>query len=681
VDESRVERTGRGGDRTRGGQAESALDARTRELHLIQTLGRSAAEAKSPEELFRQTVSILQRAEELDLALVASCHSGTAELHCYLSRPFDESCLLRLRRAALAVLGRAADARQIVGTVTELDDYDARRGARRGFDDDEPVVVPVLRRDRPIACLLFLPTGRSGEARLRLLFSAANQLGVHLDRLLTAGEEEVDRFRAILDAMSQPVVLTDEALQVVHANASAGELMRGMGLEDPLDFSAVVGRLAIGEAVESVRRSGQARTDGEARLPDDVRFSYSVSPFDRGAAGPRGLLFVLTDVSESRRMQQRLSQSEKMSSLGQMISGTAHELNNPLSSVLGFVQLLEGSPSADEKTARRLELIRREAERCQRIVQNLLAFARQRPPEHRRLSLNEIVDSVVSLMGYQLRTSGIRVSTELDSSLPPIEGDPHQLQQVFVNLLSNAMHAIHEGGNEGTIRVVSQVRPGEGVRVEIHDSGPGIPPEVRTRIFDPFFTTKGEGKGTGLGLSIVYGIVSSHGASIEALPSETGGACFRLSFPLDAARARAEPRGSVADADESARSLVGRVLVVEDEAALSQMLCEALGREGHRVDAASDGRQALERLAAERYDLIISDMRMPGMDASSLVAEIDRLHPGLRDRLLLITGDTVSPDPEAFASREGLELLLKPFDLDDLCRRVRLRLAARRAAG
>jgi two-component system NtrC family sensor kinase len=656
---------------TQTSAAETALDARTRELHLIQTLGRLAAETQTPDELFRATISILERAEELDLALVANALGGEREVVCFVSRPFDDGVLERLARYAGGLLDWVSQAPAPSIVQHELDDFDGQRGICSDFDERQLVTVPVLRRDRAVACLLCLPAGPTGEAQLRLLYSAANQLGVHLDRILTVREREADRFRTILDAMPQPVVTTDAQLRIVHINRSADVLLEGMNLGEAASFESAVSRLGIGPVVARVLQDGMAVADDEATLDGETKFSVSVSPLQTSAREPGGLVFVLTDVSESRRMQQQLAQSEKMSSLGQMISGTAHELNNPLSSVLGYAQLLRRQSSGDEKSTHRLELLQSEAERCQRIVQNLLAFARQRSPERKPLSVNEVIQSVVSLMGYQLRTSGITLITELDADLPAIDADAHQLQQVFVNLLTNALHAIRGHSGSGRIRVTTKRVEG-GVAVEVHDDGPGIPEDIRSRIFDPFFTTKEEGKGTGLGLSIVYGIVTSHQGAIEAIVPDTGGACFRIRFPDRSSKV--EDRSGEVPPDLSVAVRTGRILVVDDESALAQMLSEALERDGHEVITAGDGGEALQRLAEGPFDLVISDVKMPGMDAWQFLAEIDRRHPRMKERVLLTTGDTVSSEPEDLARREGLELIAKPFDIDDLLARVRERL-------
>jgi signal transduction histidine kinase/CheY-like chemotaxis protein len=599
------------------------------------------------------------RTRELDLihlAMIASQIEGEREVVCFLARPFERACIERLARHAGRMLDWPAESELPRIAEAKLDEFDRSRRSRRDYGEQELVVVPILRRSSAVACLLYLPTRRAGEAQLRLLYSAANQLGVHLDRILAMREAEANRFRAILDTMPQAVFLADAQLRIVQRNRAARDLLARMGLSEATDLDDAIARLGLETIVERVQSS----------------HNVSVSPLAGTGHDAGGLVLVLSDVTESRRMQEQLAQSEKMSSLGQMISGTAHELNNPLASVLGYVQLLRATAGQDEKLASRFELIRREAERCQKIVQNLLAFARQRPPERKPFSINEVIHSVLSLMGYQLRTSGVKVSEELSSELPAFEGDPHQLQQVLVNLMTNAQQAIRQAQEAGEIRVRTETREGNHVVVEIHDSGPGIPEEVRSRIFDPFFTTKEEGKGTGLGLSIVYGIVISHGGTIEARPSELGGACFRITFPVGVDEG-AEERGTDAAAANATHE-TGRVLVVDDEEPLAQMICEALGREGHRAVAVADGRLALEKLARDDYDLIISDMKMPGMDAERMLEEIGRRHPELAERVLLMTGDTVNSEPEEFAARASLELVAKPFDLDELLSRVRKRL-------
>jgi two-component system NtrC family sensor kinase len=505
-----------------------------------------------------------------------------------------------------------------------------------------------------------------GEGRLRLFYGAANQMVLHLDRILAVRESEQGRFRAILDSLPQAVVVTDAALRVVLSNAAGSrmlaELPAGAGPLPPL------GDVDLAPLADGLAGEPEGRT-AEAHLPDGRILALSlVRVLDEH------VVIVASDVTEDRRMQERLGQSEKLSSLGQMISGIAHELNNPLASVLGFTQLL-ARQAGESKQAARLDLIHREARRCQRIVHNLLSFARQHEPERRQVSCNEVVQSVVSLLHYQMKVDGVRLLTELDPALPPVQADAHQLQQVLVNLLTNATQAIQDGGMGGQVRVRTERSAAGGVRLLVQDDGPGVGEAVRSKIFDPFFTTKPAGRGTGLGLSLVYGIVAAHGGTIDVETQPGAGATFRIELPPASGDA---PDAGVGGIDDGAEVAPGRILVVDDEDALAHLVCEALGADGHLAEAAASGLEALARLRARDYDLVVSDVKMPDMGAQHLHREMERLRPGLASRLILTSGDTVGHDTQAFARSAELDLLHKPFDLDDLRRLVRTRLVKSR---
>jgi two-component system NtrC family sensor kinase len=351
-----------------------------------------------------------------------------------------------------------------------------------------------------------------------------------------------------------------------------------------------------------------------------------------------------------------------------MISGIAHELNNPLASVLGYAQLVK-SGTTDEKLARRLGMIHDESRRCQRIVQNLLSFARRHEPERRPLSLNEVATSVLHLVGYQLRVAGIAVKTDLDPNLPAIHGDPHQLQQGILNLVTNAQHAIRDTGRPGTITLTTKALSQDRVSMVIADDGPGIPAEHLSKIYDPFFTTKDAGEGTGLGLSIVYGIITSHGGTIAIDGEREEGAAFTIELPVGSSEATTvveEPRG-----ESTGETRKGCVLVVDDEPAVAGLICETLENDGHRVTQAHNAREAREQVAKTRFDLVVVDLKMPGMRIESFRDELEGLRPGLGERIVLVTGDTVSAESDSVARRLRLRVLHKPFDLEDLLEAVR----------
>jgi two-component system NtrC family sensor kinase len=418
----------------------------------------------------------------------------------------------------------------------------------------------------------------------------------------------------------------------------------------------------------------KAPSDVEVGVTDDRTWNLTLAPLHGDPRRPEGVVLVLADVTERRRIQQQLAQSEKMSSLGQMISGVAHELNNPLASILGYAQLLR-LRGGDEAQKDKLDTLAREAERCRKIVQNLLSFGRRREPERKPLSLNQVVENVLALMRYQLRVDDVTIEHELGRDLPVVRGDAHQLEQALVNLLTNSRHAIGGTGAPGKVVVRTRVSDGGEVILEVEDDGPGVPRAQRSKIFDPFFTTKQDGKGTGLGLALVYGILSDHGGRIELRPGTLGGARFVATFPLCGAEQAID---TPAEAPLPSPARTGRILIVDDEEPLALMIAEVLAADGHETRVVLDGRQALERLAEEPYDLIISDLKMPGMNGDQLYAEVRRLRPELSVSVLLTTGDTFEDDAQAILDRTGLEVLSKPFDLDDLRRRVRSRLSERK---
>ena len=659
--------------RTELRRAELRVEARASELDLLQTLGRCSAEAQSPEELFRASAVVLQKHAGVELVLVAhGCGDGSVQAVAFLARPVTESDLERLAR--LACERRGGDCPDRVPLLRQrLDEYDEQHGRRQTVRDRDVVVLPVLRRGRPEACLVVVPSSPPGAAQRRLLYGAANQLSLHLDRILTVREAERGHFRATLDSMPQAVFLTDRQLNVLQANRSADMLRSTIGLPAEGGRLDAVGGLEVGSL--AAEASDTAAANGEARTGDGRDWTVTVSRVQAGAGDPDALVVVLTDVTESRRLQQQLAQSDKLSGLGQMISGIAHELNNPLASVLGYAQLVQ-SMSADDKLSERLNILHEQAERCRRIVRNLLSFARKHEPEKKPTSLNQVVDSVVALMGYQLRVDDIEVVKDLDPSLPPLLGDGNQLQQALVNLLSNARQAIRGLGRPGTILIRTRLGESGGVVLEVRDDGPGVPESIRSRIFDPFFTTKEVGEGTGLGLSLVYGIVAAHGGEISIEGGEAEGATFRIELAVAPLPQRsAEPPTPLPDEPEVTP---GKILVVDDEATVARLICEALAADGHEVRPVANGREALECIEQEAFDLIVSDLKMPVMGGRRLYEEIERTKPELSGKLLLTTGDTVSREPEKLARRARLQLIHKPFDLNHLRRTVKTRLVSRR---
>jgi len=369
-------------------------------------------------------------------------------------------------------------------------------------------------------------------------------------------------------------------------------------------------------------------------------------------------------VDTLKTTQAQLIQREKLSAIGEFVAGVTHELNNPLTSLLGFSELLAQTP-VSEPQGRFIKRIAQSATRCQKIVQSLLSFTRKHKPERKSASLNDLVEATLEIMAYEMRTSNIQVSTQLDRSLPAVWVDAHQIQQVFLNIVNNARQAMEGCQSKGLLSVKSESRPGR-VRVTFQDNGPGMPEENLSKIFDPFFTTKEAGKGTGLGMSLSYGIVRDHGGSISVQSKLGEGARFDIELPLSAARdgtqTSAEPVARIAPMRDGRGR---RVLVVDDEEAILDLANELLSGDGYVVDTASDGETAMSQLRDHKYDLTICDWKMPGLNGRYLYEHLSQENPQAASRLIFMTGDVVNESTRCFLEEHHKVCLAKPFSLED----------------
>jgi PAS domain S-box-containing protein len=393
------------------------------------------------------------------------------------------------------------------------------------------------------------------------------------------------------------------------------------------------------------------RKDGEVRT---ISITYSTPQKDEE------VLCLIRDVTDQKMLQEQLIQSEKMSAIGQLVSGVAHELNNPLAGISAFAQLLlaEKRFPPDQRTA--AETIYSEARRASRIVQNLLTFARQHKAEKIPTAINQVLDDTLELRGYELRVRGIDVRREYDESIPETMADAHQLQQVFLNLITNAEQAMEQRDGHHHRLTVRTRRGSDAIRIEIEDTGAGIPANLIERIFNPFFTTKPTGSGTGLGLSISLGIVREHEGRIWAENPPHTGARFVVELPITAPRSSGEqtavPHVQSMDSDRL------RVLVVDDEASVRVSLQRYLAGKGHEVETTASGEDALVRLKASKYDAVIVDMRMPDLSGEQLFERLRSNDPAHAERVIFTTGDLVNEQMRRFLDGTGRPCVPKPFE-------------------
>ena len=398
---------------------------------------------------------------------------------------------------------------------------------------------------------------------------------------------------------------------------------------------------------------------------------------------------LVRDVSERKKKEDQnrdgryqMLQAEKMAALGQTISGVAHELNNPLATILSWAERLS-ERDVDEKTKQGLEVILGESERAARIVRNLLTFSRKRQTTRAMVDLNQTVRETLALRAYEQKVSNINIVEALTTGLPDVFADSHQIKQVLLNLLINAEQACLGANGKGMIVVRTSHDNDRGSLVlEVSDDGPGIPEERVNKVFDPFFTTKEVGQGTGLGLTVAYAIVQEHGgriwveSGVAKSPKNKGattksGASFFIELPVSGQHLNA-PAARAAQQPISLEAFKGlRVLVVEDEPALAVAVSEALTDAGFAVDRAGDGEEGLTRLTEARYDLIVCDLKMPRIDGMQFYRAMAAATPALARRVIFVTGDVAGTDAERFLEETGCRWLSKPFRLGDLLRAAR----------
>lgn len=378
---------------------------------------------------------------------------------------------------------------------------------------------------------------------------------------------------------------------------------------------------------------------------------------------------LVRDLADDHLPYQELVHAERMASLGQMISGVAHELNNPLATILSWSERLADGP-LDPVSRRGVGIITAEAQRAGRIVRNLLTFARKRQSTRTLVDVNRLVHDTLALRAHEQRLGNITLTTELAADLPEVFVDGHQIQQVILNLVINAEQAMTAANGRGTLALRTWHETGRNMVVlEVSDDGPGVAAEVRDRIFDPFVTTKNAGMGTGLGLTVAHAIVREHGGTLR-VSRYAPGACFHVELPT-----RPAPPASYA-AVPAQTSLDGRaVLLVEDERRLAAAISETLIDAGLKVDHAGDGEEALARMRQQTYDLVICDLQMPRLGGTTLYRAMAAVTPALARRVIFVTGAVAGTDAERFLRETGCRWLEKPFRFTDLLRAVRETLA------
>jgi len=439
------------------------------------------------------------------------------------------------------------------------------------------------------------------------------------------------------------------------------------------------------EIYNSVYRTGEPRKlFASSQIKKDgtrVQTEDSIFPIrdDEGKIiGFRGISRDITErkqrEEEKKQLEQKAQFASRLASVGELASGVAHEINNPLTAVIGYAHLLLDRKDIPVDIKRDVEVINEGAQRVAGIIKKLLVFARQTKPERTYVDINDIINTTLELRAYSLQSNNVKVMLQLDPDLPMTVADPGQLQQVFLNLIMNAEAEVKQTHGGGKLAIKTE-RVGDNIQVSFKDNGLGIARENLERIFNPFFTTRKVGQGTGLGLSVCHGIITEHKGRIWAESQLGRGATFTVELPIIGENKQLDMPEPVVR--ETRKVDKARILVVDDELMVRQFVSQILLQEGHEVEVVDSAEVALEQVNSKEYQAIMLDIKMPGMSGIELYQHFQKISPALADRVVFITGDIMGTSTMTFLSKTKAPYIIKPFDAKQLRSEVNRVLASK----
>jgi len=568
--------------------------------------------------------------------------------------------------------------------------------------------VPIKSRQGHLSGILVLgqklsQQSYSGEDK-QLLAVVTNQLVVALEnaRLYDKSQQEVAErkqaeealkeserhYRLLAENAKDAIWTVDMNMRPTYMSPSITYLL-GYTVEEamanpmeavytPASFEIAMKILAEELAIENMEQKDLSRSrtmELELNRKDGSIVSVEGNfSFLRGPDGrPVGILAISRDITERKQPEERDKQlqqerilTSRLASIGEMAAGIAHEINNPLTGVIGYADLLL-KKNIPENIRKDANIIYDAAQRVAGITSRMLTFASKAKPERASLDVNDIIETTLAMRDYEMKTGNIKATTQLDPGLPTTVADSGQLQQVFLNIILNAEIEMVKAHNSGNLLIKTE-RINDTIWVSFKDDGPGIAKENVERIFEPFFTTREVGQGAGLGLSVCYGIVTQHGGKIHVESKLGKGATFIVELPIVT---EAEQLELAESAPSEPKKVSGaRILVVDDEPIILELLTEVLSKEGHEVETMDSGNDALERLRSEDYDVILLDIKLPGMSGIEIYKQLQKRATSLARRVVFITGDVMSRDTTVFLSGTSAPYIAKPFDTEQLKKKI-----------
>jgi len=654
---------------------EQRVDARTAELaeaHRVMqrmwTLGQQIALELTPERVLRRFIEAAMDVLRVDGGAVGLVSGDRVQVAITAGLEGASSLAGRSFPVSTSAMGR------VVRTAAAWWTADAQQSAA---EDDLPladgaravVVIPLQRRGECIGAIMLVARAPRSftESELSHVEAMADLLSVALanaDLLETLRKAEW-RFRTLFRVAPDAVLTLFASGRIAEANDAVRDIL---GLYPAQVVGRTLEEFVTEEEIARFRAElGKVLGGAPTRLELHLRHEAGIRVVALAArllpeTDPPMILILGRDMTAEREMRARLAETERLAAVGELVAGVAHEVNNPLCTISAFAQLLQrdGAITADQRES--VDIIASETMRASQVLRDLLTFARRSESDSAAIQVNELIERTMRLRSYEMSSLGIATEQTLANELPMVQGDPRQLQQVLLNLVTNAIQAMEPLGG-GSLRVATR-RHEDRVLIEVADTGPGIPAEARAHVFEPFFTTKRDG--TGLGLSVSYGIVAAHGGSISIAHTGPGGTMFRVTLPAtEDVEVREDAAPPAPDASASPLSGI-HMLFVDDELALHRGIRSYARRRGFRVITVPDGAAALDAARRSRFDVVVCDLRMSGIDGPAFYEVLRREHPALALRTLFITGDLVSASSRAFLESAGQPVLAKPFDLDRL---------------
>ncbi len=597
--------------------------------------------------------------------------STAPDLHSFPS--FPESSLLASRLKAIdrTLTTREFLSDQVLQFLTDEE--------RQVLDKLKGQLFFPLKSQHRLVGMLVLGEKASWESynlrEIGLLNKVTQQVAVVLDnaRLYDDARRARDNLETWLNSMSDSVVIIGADQSIQFMNSTASRIFGGPGSELSRELlvanEGILSNPAPGGKVEGARRTVKVK---------DRLYDMSAAPLVN-PDGSTSIIEVLRDITERERAEEERRDVERkaqiasrLATVGEMASGIAHEINNPLTGVIGFAGLMINEDMSEEHK-KYIKIINNGAERVAAIVRRLLAFARQQKPERRAVVINEILATTVELRSYQMKTNNISMITRFDPELPPTVADGGQLQQVFLNIIINAEKEMKQAHDKGTL-IIKTERTADRIIISFKDDGPGIAPQNLDKLFTPFFSTRKVGEGAGLGLSVCWGIIAEHNGKIYAQSPPGGGATFIVELPIVTGTVDSEIPLPAKQGPESL--VVGKILAVDDNLEVQEFLHKVLAGAGHTVSTVDEALRALENLSRETYDLIMIDVKLPGMSGIDLYRRLKEI-PGARSiPVIFITGDVMASDTREFLDITPVPYLTKPFEIPDLLQCVDRTLAA-----